>query len=286
MSSLKVLLVIAWCGLGQADQSDVQRQAEVDAWRQSLEKMTGEYRMSIPDQSKDPCPRVERPVFLWNQPVRHGQIGAIYLWLQHDERPAAIGTIFAWRPGTPAWLLMHEFHSLAQHSLTLDFRGRTVWAPTEPGLQWKPFEERIEVASSRQRQLTQIRQLAQKFRAHTVTLEKDTWELRLISRPLYEYATGDGEAVMCGAVFAMCHGTDPELILVIEAKSTDTGRQYQFACGAFTDYELHCQFGDKEVWSAAATPEGTDFSPAKRYWREFISTNAPTPPLTLDSDRK
>ena len=174
-----------------------------------------------PIRRREPSSALSAPVFLWSQPVRHGQIGAVYLWLEHDGRPAALGTIFAWRLPPQPWEVMHEFHSLALQPLQLDFRGRTVWAPTEPGLQWQPFADETEVATSQQRQSAQIRQLARQFRAHTVTLEKDKWELRLISRPLHEYATGEGESVKCGAVFAMSQGTDPELILVIEARGRE-----------------------------------------------------------------
>ena len=132
----------------------------------------------------------------------------------------------------------------------------------------------------------QVRQLARQFRAHTVTLEKDQWDLRLISRPLHEYATGEGDSVQCGAVFAMSQGTDPELILVIEARATENGTRWHYACCAFTDYELHCQYRDKEVWSAPATPHGTVFSPAKRYSREFISRDASIPQLEPEPAKK
>jgi hypothetical protein len=279
MSILQLSIMLAACGVGQAEQMDADRQAEVAAWRRGLAAMAEEHRLSAADPAAEAFHRVERPVFQWSQPVRHGQIGAVYLWLERDGRPAALGTIFAWRLPPQPWEVMHEFHSLSLQPLQLNFRGRTVWAPTEPGLQWQPFADDTEVATSQQRQSAQIRQLARQFRAHTVTLEKDKWELRLISRPLHEYATGEGESIQCGAVFAMSQGTDPELILVIEAHAAEKGTHWQYACCAFTDYEIHCAYRDHEIWNAPATPHGTVFAPDKRYWREFITRDASTPQL-------
>jgi hypothetical protein len=72
--------------------------------------------------------------------------------------------------------------------------------------------------------------------------------------------------VLGGALFGFVTnaGTDPELILMIEARSTESGTRWHYACGTFTDDELHCQYRYKEVWSAPATPHGTVFSPANR----------------------
>ncbi len=285
MSFLVITMAMA-CVVSQTEQLDDQRKQEVELWRKYLGDVVKEYRLVSADQPAKPLQRIERPLFLWNQPIRRGQIGSLYLWLRRDGRPAAIGTLFCWYQTQQGWLVMHEFHSLAQKPLKLAFRGRTVWAPTEPGLRWKTLEEGTKVATSRRRQLSQIRQLARRFQAHTLALDKARWELRLLSRPLHEYATGQGDALKCGAVFAMCQGMDPEVILVIEARSTSNGTRWHYACGAFTDYELHVRYRGQEVWSAPPTPDGTIFSPDKAYWRDFIARNVPVPtPDSTSVDR-
>lgn len=278
MGSLMMTIAVV-CALGQTEQMDTERKKEVEAWRTSFRDMVKEYHLTLADERTVPLRRIERPVFLWNQTVRHGQIGSLYIWVQKDSRPAAIGTLFTWNMGTPEWEVMHEFHSLALQPLNLNFRSRNVWSPTQPGLNWNTIDDDSQVATSRPMQLSQLRRLARRFQATTVTAENARWVLRLLPRPLYEYATGEGDTLKCGAVFAMCQGTDPELILVIEARPTENGTRWHYGCGTFTDYELHLQYRDLEVWNAPATPHGTTFSPSKPYWREFITRTAPLPTL-------
>ncbi|MDB5306175.1 MAG: hypothetical protein JWO38_377, partial [Gemmataceae bacterium] len=58
--------------------------------------------------------------------------------------------------------------------------------------------------------------------------------------------------VVDGAVFALVSeaGTDPEVLLVIEAREEAGKLQWEYACGRFSDWELHVQRKDKEVWSS------------------------------------
>jgi hypothetical protein len=75
--------------------------------------------------------------------------------------------------------------------------------------------------------------------------DKDTtqYELRVLSSPAYRYA--EKTAVEDGAVFAFVHGTDPEVVLLLEA---DDGK-WQFACAPLTCWAIQMKYDDKQVWS-------------------------------------
>ena len=64
-----------------------------------------------------------------------------------------------------------------------------------------------------------MRDLAREFSGTTQDLEEHRWELRLLPQPLYRYESTDPD-VLDGAVFAFVTsaGTDPEAILVLEAR--------------------------------------------------------------------
>jgi hypothetical protein len=49
-------------------------------------------------------------------------------------------------------------------------------------------------------------------------------------------------------------GTDPEILLVIEAKEADGKLRWEYACGRFSDWELHLQCKDREVYSSVPSP--------------------------------
>ncbi len=271
-----VLMAIAIGATGQAEQEEDARQREIiGLWRKTFDRYVMEYRITAADEPEMAFRVVEKPVFLWNQPVRFNQIGSVYMWVQQDGRPGAIGTLYCWNNWKEFWAITHEFHSLATKPIKTVWRGETIWAPTEPGLKWKVLPGAAQPGDSRRMQLQQIRQLSRKFRAHTVDKKGDRWELRLLPKPLHDYAIEKGQATMAGAVFAMCQGMDPELLLAIESQSTDQGTRWHCACGAFTDYELHVDFRGTEIWSVSPTETGGDSS--KPYWRNRITSRASLP---------
>ena len=75
--------------------------------------------------------------------------------------------------------------------------------------------------------------------------------LWLLPTPLYRYPSAR-TGVIDGALFAMVSnaGTDPEVLLLIEATETGGKRKWQFACGRFSDWELHVNHNDEEVYTS------------------------------------
>jgi hypothetical protein len=96
--------------------------------------------------------------------------------------------------------------------------------------------------------VAQIRLLARQVKAHSIDFKGGRWELRLIARPLYRYEVKNGDSALGGAVFAICQGTDPEIILSIQARKTKNGYGWHYAFVPFSDYRLHAQIGDRDVW--------------------------------------
>jgi len=241
------------------ESTDAQRAKEVEAWRAALDAIAKEHRIGPDGQSAPHFRLVERPVFAWNQPVRLGQIGSVYLWVQEDGRPGAMGTFFCWHRWQEFWAIMHEFHSLAETPLKASFRGQEFWMPTQAGLQWRPLPIETRVATSRTRQLSQIRQLSRRFRAHTLKPDGERWQLRLLPRPLYEYSTNSGDSVRVGAVLALCQYMDPEIVLVIEARSVKDGLAWHYVEHAPDDkrlaaIEAEARKSKRGLWSDSKTP--------------------------------
>ena len=98
-----------------------------------------------------------------------------------------------------------------------------------------------------------IRTLARRFTAREDRLGVKA-ELRLLPRPLYVYADEDRPA-LDGALFAFVYGTDPELLMQIEAQKKPAGLQWQVAFASLASAELTVGLDEKQVWSAPAIPE-------------------------------
>ena len=118
--------------------------------------------------------------------------------------------------------------------------------------------------------LLQMRQLAQEFTGYEVDRDQKRWELRLLPTPLYRYPSAD-TAVLDGAVFALMSnaGTDPEVLLVIEARREGGKMRWEYACGRFSDWDLHVRHKDQEVFTFIRSEERRPDQPKLQLYRIY-----------------
>ena len=160
------------------------------------------------------------PVYVWTNPVRvGGQDGAVYVWTCRG-RAEVLGTFFSY-PATGPRRLSHEFHSLSLSVLDVERQGThpSTWTPLAPGIEIAPIPGAPVPGRSAPQRLSQMRTLTHDFSASTKDKDETRWELRLLPHPLYRYESTDPD-VVDGALFAFVTsaGTDPEALLVIEAR--------------------------------------------------------------------
>ncbi len=89
----------------------------------------------------------------------------------------------------------------------------------------------------------------------------------MVTKPIHEFEVNRPSQVQCGSLFVMCQGTDPELILSIEARKQDGELRWHYAAASFTDYALKLRLDDKEVWSA----ERRSIGPLLPHWSDVGS---------------
>ncbi len=221
------------------------------AWLEVCTAYAQGYEISPAKGPQQTFKMLPNPVLSHAQATRGSvDIGAVWLWVGEDGRPGAIGTVFVYPLyGTPYHNMVHEFHSLADGPLRVVWRNRKTWQPSKAGLQWKALPDAPPPAESATSRRRQLRELSRRFKAHRVGRGGDRWELRLLSRPLYSYDPKDHAGTSGGALFAFCQGTDPEIILAIEARPAGDAFRWHYACAGFSDLVLHVRLGDREVWS-------------------------------------
>lgn len=223
-------------------------------WQPYFRDLARSYRIA-PDATPDELFTLhEPPVLRWNQPVRGGDDGAVFVWLQ-DGRPAAIGTMFCWPHAEGYRVVVNEFHSFLSEPLTALRGEETAWTPQD-GITWQDFEEAPGPAATAARRLIQMRQLAGRFRGENRDDQGDgeKWELRLLPQPLFRYNQAERvqsaeNPVLDGALFALASGTDPEILLLIEVRMTGEGDRWRWALARFSDRPLTAWLDDEEVWT-------------------------------------
>jgi hypothetical protein len=194
----------------------------------------------------------EKPVYIWQNRIRSsGQYGAVYVWTDRGC-PEIVGTIFS-NPteAGDGRAVLHEYHVVSRRVLYPVGDPQNIWTPRQ-GIERRPIADAPQPAESPKSRLVQLRSLARDFSAHSISPYDDSrWELRLLTQPLYRYESTDPE-VVDGAVFAYVTsaGTDPEVLLIIEALRSDEKTQWRFAVARFSDFNLFVEYKGKEVWQA------------------------------------
>lgn len=223
-------------------------------------KEISEYSLAVESAPKKELERKKEPAFDWSNPVRQGvQQGVIFLWLR-DGRPAALGCIFSEPEGSlKGRKVIHEFHALDREKILVSRPSGALneWKP-QTGLQRKELSNTEPPAASRGARLVQMRRLAQEFTGHVIGDQGKRWDLRLLPAPLYRYPSAQ-TGVIDGALFTLVSeaGTDPEALLLIEARKQGDTVRWEYACGRFTDGSVYVQRKGKEVWSLVRSDTNT-----------------------------
>src|SRR5688572_10584126 len=182
------------------------------------------------DLATEPATRLklkEEPVLRWTNPVQSNGAGEVYVWTDRG-RPEALVSIYRFvdangRPG-----LHHEFHSLAVTRLNARGAIGRTWSPEQAGIQFQRVPDAAEPASSSAARRRQMRDIAEGFQADKTERQGDKRTLRILTQPLYRYESARDD-MLDGAMFAFVEGTDPEVLLLVEARQTGLRHEWQYA---------------------------------------------------------
>ncbi|MGH7130311.1 MAG: hypothetical protein ACREIV_17205, partial [Planctomycetaceae bacterium] len=201
-------------------------------WQPYFRELAASYRIVPESTPQRPLTLLEPPVLRWSQPVRGGDDGALYVWLK-DGEPAVVGTMFCWPHRDGYRVVVNEFHSLLAEPLTA-FRGEAeAWSPREKGIEWKSFDDAPPPAKTAALRLVQMRRLADRFRGENLDDSTgQTWKLRLLRQPLYRFDRSEAAepkqgSTLDGALFTLASGTDPEILVLIAARTKEDQHQWQ-----------------------------------------------------------
>ena len=140
------------------------------------------------------------------------------------------------------------------------------WTANEAGIVRKRIPDAQTPSKVASLRLTQMRRWARGFRARIPSgLVDGEGSLRLLTQPLHRYRS-ESHRVLDGGVFAFVMGTDPEIILLIEAVESEGGPKWQFAAAQLSNLPMQLDYQDKQVWECRRGKPYVGGEPHFWYW--------------------
>jgi hypothetical protein len=206
------------------------------------------------------------PVLRFTNPVGGSRDGAMFLWLGEGDRPAVAAQIL-WTPEQIWW---EEFSSLSASPLIAKSPDGRDWNPAKGGVTFKAVPDAPRPAETAERRLRQMRELAEGFSAEHFYKGR-TWNtLRLLTKPFARYGK-PGSDVQDGALFCFSHGTDPEVLLMLESRPGKDGPEWQYALAPMTTFAVNSSWKGKKVWSLPERYSGTAGDPSSTFHSRYTS---------------
>jgi hypothetical protein len=208
-----------------------------------------EYEIRVGGDKEKPLALQREPVLKWSNPEAGDVHGNVFVWTRED-RPLVVGSFFRWFASRVP--MEHEFHSLAEEALGARFHGESVWKTSEAGVKFADVPKAPAPAAADAQRLLQLKQLAKEFSGvGKFGKSASDLELRLLPQPVYRYSAPK-QGVFSGGLFAFVRATDPEILLLIEARGKDAATaKWQFAAARMhSTAELRLRHQDQPVWDA------------------------------------
>jgi hypothetical protein len=239
---LTVGLVIA--GQAQTQEKDVKTRP----WAVITKRHAMAAKVHATADPDHPFAPLKEPVLHRAQDVHGSSRGSIFIWVEPSGRPAAICDVFLFAEGTGGYSLNNEWHSLSASPLQVESSNGVLFNSTGPGLEWKPIPNAPAPADTPPGRDRQARRLAERFSADEVDRKNVRSHLRLLTTPLHRYDTSDSLVSRGGALFAFCQQTDPQLLLLIEARKSGAEYRWEYGVAGFSNMDLYLRLDGREVW--------------------------------------
>jgi hypothetical protein len=203
--------------------------------------------------------RADHPILRYTNPVTSAfSEGILFLWLD-GRRPVAAVSTSSRENGALWW----ELSSLADAPLQLKRAGKVVWQPPMCNRKSAAMPGAPTPAQTAAGRLIQMRAIARRFQMRE--MRREQWqEGRLLSQPLYRWED-PAVGVLDGALLGFAETTDPELLLLIEAKRDDPAAEalWHFAVAKMTSSPVTLSLDEKVLWTGTG------------YWRNPRSPQDP-----------
>jgi hypothetical protein len=232
-----------------------------------------EYRLCFEDPQRTELVLQPDPVLRWSNPAVGSIHGGVFIWA-HQGRPAAVASIFKWFvPRDEMWF---EVQSLSAGPLVGILGREEVWRSSRAGIEYKRVPGAPLPSASAPARLAQMRTISGAFATEQTDRDDGSKrQMRLLTQPVTRYASKPQD-VIDGGMFAFVHGTDPEVLLMLEAQETKTGPAWFYALARMNSTAFKVTYKDQEVWAVDVLPWGVVLNSSEPY--NLLSLDHISPP--------
>jgi hypothetical protein len=243
-----------------------------------MKQIAGSFHAAVIDGgTRAVATQMSEPLYRWNDSTREFSDGTLWFW-KHPGRPIGVVAIELY-PQNEAfgivWAL--EFTSLSTGRIEVEggehfsFRyadlyppradGRLRWAPAQPGVDFREVDGAPVPAPTKSERARQMQSISRRFKARE-SFQRKEYSLRLISHPIDRYSDA-GSGLMDGEILIFANGTNPEVLLMIEARRREGSAKWSYAAAPLARAVVTLSLDRQDVWShtskAVPSPEDTYF---------------------------
>lgn len=237
-----------------------------DAEKKSLSiarRHVAQLKLRVLDGDGEMAAPVERPLLAYGDPTRTASHGTLWAF-GAKGRPDAFMEL--WQ-GTDTQHFWYQSVMLAgDRGVVLDLPDGRKWQPPSGKIARMLIDDADPPSANASGRLRQLKSLAQRFTAYEIgDPDRARFELRLLVQPVHRYEDTE-HGLRDGAAFVFAHGTNPEVLLLIEASGKPAAEpRWRFSAFPSSSAELHVELDGKEVWLRAGAP-GVVGNPTDDYW--------------------
>ncbi len=221
-----------------------------------------EYRLCLEDANRTELELRPDPVLRWSNPSVGSIHGGVFVWM-HQGRPLAVASIFKWY--VPRDEMRFEVQSLSAEPLVGFLGKKEMWRSSRAGLEYQRVPGAAAPAATAPARLAQMRTISGAFATEQTDRDDGSKrQMRLLTQPVVRYASKPQD-VIDGGMFAFVHGTDPEVLLMLEAQETKTGPAWFYALARMNSTAFKVTYKDNEVWAVDVLPWGIVLNSSEPY---------------------
>lgn len=233
---------------------------------EEMKKLVAPLRAAKTDgATRVPLTLNEEPLQRWNDPTREFSDGSLWLWTA-DGRPVAAVAVELYKSRDLGAHWSFEFVSLTTGRVEAEADsgfdvvwsdlapprpdGKLFWTPKAAGLAFKPLPDAPAPGKTDAARLRQMKSQAQRFFGDELYEPTNrTYALRLLPHHAYRYTNPRAE-VLDGAIFMLAHGTNPEILVLIELQGKDIeSATWQYALARISRAAPTARLDQKVVWT-------------------------------------
>ena len=210
------------------------------------------------------------PLLTYGDAARNNEAGTLWAWGK-SGRPVAFLELYRSIGKDQPWV--HAQTLTSPELIQLDAPTGQRWTPKKSHFVLKDVPDSPEVGNHPAVRLRQMKEISRRFESHQFWDPNNSrFEMRLLVQPVLRYQDEPAK-VIDGAVFVLAHGTNPEVLVQIEADAAQQPPRWKYSLARLGSAEMHVLLDGKEVWNDPRTP-GIVGQPVDPYWL-FLAAPVP-----------